>query len=226
MRKQIFSATRMRWSPIPTQPNGATACQSPPVSIHLHFVRRTKQATSVKSWVLSVTGTSGTLEAPTINCPGISEPTSDCSITSNSTTITLTGGHPGGAVVKGEDATNPGELFSVSSTSAGDDTSPGSWSHTFAVSDGANRFTLVSQKDGEISPPATLTVALDAAAQSTSAKRSCRGHWLKSGHRHRYHDEDVVGMCIRIGQNPNCDTIPNLLNPQAFAVRRTACAWR
>ena len=25
-------------------------------------------------------------------------------------------------------------------------------------------------------------------------------------------------MCIRIGQNPNCDTIPNLFNPQAFAV--------
>ena len=191
-----------------------------PAGINTFTLRSKDKAGNVsEKLVLSVTGTSGTLEAPTINCPGISEPTSDCSITSNSTTITLTGGHPGGAVVKGEDATNPGELFSVSSTSAGDDTSPGSWSHTFAVSDGANRFTLVSQKDGEISPPATLTVALDATPPNPPQLNDL-AEVIGSNQATVIgtNDEDVVSMCIRIGQNPNCDTIPNLLNPQAFAV--------
>ena len=94
MRKQIFSATRMRWSPIPTQPNGATASQFP-AGINTFTLRSKDKAGNVsEKLVLSVTGTSGTLEAPTINCPGISEPTSDCSITSNSTTITLTGDIP------------------------------------------------------------------------------------------------------------------------------------
>ena len=66
----------------------------------------------------------------------------------------LSGGHPGGAVVKGESAEAPGDLFSISSTSAGDASSDGSWSHAFDIVDGSNRFTLVSQRR-EISPPAT-----------------------------------------------------------------------
>ena len=95
----------------------------------------------------------------------------------------------------------------------------GSWSHTFAVADGTNRFTLVSQKDGEISPPATLTVALDATPPNPPQLNDL-AEVIGSNQATVIgtNDDDVVSMCLRIGQNPNCDTIPNIPDLQSFAV--------
>ena len=169
--------------------------------------------------VLSITGTSGTLAAPTINCPGQSEPTTSCVLTSSEPTVFLSGGHPGGAVVKGESAEAPGDLFSISSTSAGDASSDGSWSHAFDIVDGSNRFTLVSQKDGEISPPATLIISLDTTAPNPPQLNDIPDV-VGSNEVTVFgaNDDDVVSMCLRIGQNPNCDSIPNIPNLQSFEI--------
>ena len=191
-----------------------------PAGINTFTLRSMDKAGNVsEKLVLSITGTSGTLAAPTINCPGQSEPTTDCVLTSSESAVILSGGHPGGAVVKGESAEAPGELFSISSTSAGDTSNDGSWSHSFAVVDGTNRFTLVSQKDGEISPPATLTISLDTTAPNPPQLNDIAdvigsNEVTVIG----TNDDDVVSMCLRLGQNPNCDTIPNIPNLQSFAV--------
>ena len=191
-----------------------------PAGINTFTLRSMDKAGNVsEKLVLSITGTSGTLAAPTINCPGESEPTTECILTSSESAIVLNGGHPGGAVVKGESSDAPGELFSISSTSAGDASIDGSWSHTFQISDGENRFTLVSQKDGEISPPATLTISLDNTPPNPPQLNDIpevigSNEVTVIG----TNDADVVSMCLRIGQNPNCDTIPNLADLQSFTV--------
>lgn len=191
-----------------------------PAGINTFTLRSTDKAGNVsEKLVLSVTGTSGTLAAPTIDCPGISEPTTECTLYSNTDSITVGGGHPGGAVVKGEASTAPGELFSISSTSSGDSTIDGSWSHTFAISEGENRFTLVSQKDGEISQPATLVIALDSTPPAPPQLNDIpavvgANQVTVTG----TNTADVVKMCLRVGQSPNCNDIPNLTNPQVFEV--------
>ena len=191
-----------------------------PAGINTFTLRSSDKAGNIsEKLVLSVTGTSGTLAAPTINCPGISEPTTECTLFSNSESVIISGGHPGGAVVKGEASTAPGELFSISSTSAGDSTIDGAWSHTFPVSEGNNRFTLVSQKDGEISQPATLTISLDTTPPEPPQLNDIpavigANQVTVTG----TNAEDVVKMCLRIGQNPNCDDIPNIDAIEAFAV--------